>query len=653
MNLHADPHIELRTPEPLTHSESSGFTYVTDDQNDTMGMLDDGAWLDLDDPTDSMTPLASPVMPVGTADRRKTSLQRPSDAVVIKEEQVPIKEEANGKDEGDFFLSDDEYNMAEFTDAMMATTSPSSMSSINSCCADAMPHHHTTNLVPSSGSDSSVSAAPTATPTRHRHAPIAPLPAHMLPHSGTHGGVCEQDIPDIVNMFSSMYSPDKHQSMNNNNNNNSSTGTNVSGANKLTISVPTPQFYATMFPFMAANTSALPPHAPNTTANDTSDQSSTSTPNLQTGTNQFDYFTPPVYVHNNQKYLQDRQAALFLNPDTLSPATKANLFPGHQHQQPSQLQVNTNAMAAAAAAMAMANSAAAISSMRKRSSGTVPIAPLQRKLSAELPLKPKLAVAGTAGMPSSTAGAMIPPSLLAASAATAAAMAASNAVAAATAAKVPKMNITPDISDFKLVQIFHNFCDPVTKLLPLVRFHQLLQRHQVKDDSSSSKSNTAQGNSSAPIVVSQESQTLFKVLDPSALGYLDLERFMNSFQICNRCTEAKRRAHSAMCASQGQTVVTTALERHLMEDVTPVIVRVVPTGYEGGKVKSCEHYQWTWCEGFEKTGNEKCKGTNRHDKCPKYLANCTLWKHKLPPKNRKAKVFENLDSPSKKLRHFA
>ncbi|KAJ0404143.1 hypothetical protein P43SY_008701 [Pythium insidiosum] len=80
-----------------------------------------------------------------------------------------------------------------------------------------------------------------------------------------------------------------------------------------------------------------------------------------------------------------------------------------------------------------------------------------------------------------------------------------------------------------------------------------------------------------------------------------------------------------------------------MEDVAPVIVRVVPTQFEGHKVKSCEHYQWTWCEGFDKTGNEKCKGTNRHDKCPKYLANCTLWKHKLPPKNRKPKVFENVD----------
>ena len=46
----------------------------------------------------------------------------------------------------------------------------------------------------------------------------------------------------------------------------------------------------------------------------------------------------------------------------------------------------------------------------------------------------------------------------------------------------------------------------------------------------------------------------------------------------------------------------------------------------------------TWCPGFNQTGNPKCKGSNRHDSCPKYLANCTIWKHRLPPKEKQPRA---------------
>ncbi|CAI5726094.1 unnamed protein product [Peronospora farinosa] len=212
--------------------------------------------------------------------------------------------------------------------------------------------------------------------------------------------------------------------------------------------------------------------------------------------------------------------------------------------------------------------------------------------------------------------------------------------------KGKRLAVTPDIADFKLVQIFHEFCDPMTKVLTPLRFQQLLLHHQITKDPASEFDSATD--------VSADVQKLFTVLDTKGVGLLDLERFMHSFQICNRCTEAKRRAHQALCASQGQAFTPTSLERQLMEDVAPVVVRVVPTSFEGHKVKSCDHYQWTWCEGFAKTGNEKCRGTNRHDKCPKYLANCTLWKHKLPPKSRKPRILlENVDSPTKKIKHFS
>ncbi|KAI9918136.1 hypothetical protein PsorP6_012448 [Peronosclerospora sorghi] len=208
-----------------------------------------------------------------------------------------------------------------------------------------------------------------------------------------------------------------------------------------------------------------------------------------------------------------------------------------------------------------------------------------------------------------------------------------------TRGKGRRLTFTPDIADFKLVQIFHTFCDPSAKVLTVPRFQQMLLQHQMKEESGN--------HSDVRLTAAAEAQTVFTALNVRALT---VEHFMTSFQICNRCTENKRRATEALCASQGQSVTSTALERQLMEDVAPVIVRVVPTRFEGHKVKSCDHYQWTWCEGFDKTGNAKCRGTNRHDKCPKYLANCTLWKHKLPPKRRHAKVMvlDHVDSPTKK-----
>lgn len=402
------------------------------------------------------------------------------------------------------------------------------------------------------------------------------LPEDGIPPALPSPTVSADDIPDVVSLFNSLYSPAVHR-----------TGVVPSpfasvlpSPSPLRISVP---------PTNVFNGSPALPIAPTPTA---------PMPN---------YFTPPSLPVGPQQVLNP-----FLTADTLSPALKASLI---QNQM-------------SAAALAMANSAAALNTIRKlNTTYGVPIAPLQCAMSSngELPLKPKLSVVASVNS-------------------------AINAVNASTT-KGGKLAITPDIADFKLVQIFHQFCDPSSKLLTLPTFHQLLQHHQSRDESANATSN-ATPNANGNGAVSQDALHLFKLMDPNNSGFVDLERFMSSFQICNRCTEAKRRAHSALCAQQGQSFVPTALERQLMEDVAPVIVRVVPTAFEGSKVRSCEHYQWTWCEGFSKTGNEKCRGTNRHDKCPKYLANCTLWKHKLPPKNRKPKLVEVLDSPSKKLKHF-
>ena len=93
----------------------------------------------------------------------------------------------------------------------------------------------------------------------------------------------------------------------------------------------------------------------------------------------------------------------------------------------------------------------------------------------------------------------------------------------------------------------------------------------------------------------------------------NLSAFSTLFQICNRCSEMRGKKN------------TSSRDKLL-------IVRTSPGTFEGNRVKACEHFQWTWCPGFSVTGNLKCKGSNRHDGCAKYLANCTLWKHRLPPK---------------------
>ncbi|OQR88221.1 hypothetical protein ACHHYP_07046 [Achlya hypogyna] len=215
---------------------------------------------------------------------------------------------------------------------------------------------------------------------------------------------------------------------------------------------------------------------------------------------------------------------------------------------------------------------------------------------------------------------------------------------------LPRLSMTPDIAEQKLNRIFLQYADPMSKTMQLAqllwRLPALLKRHRVKEDSALNLSTLFPPND---ITAQPFPYSLF---GPDGAQTLTLEAFQGAFQICNRCTELKRKQHAT---------VRSGGPRELADDVAPVIVRVVPSVYEGPKIKSCDHFQWTWCEGFDKTHNEKCNGTNRHDKCPKYLANCTLWKHRLPPKNRKASkdhdapdgACDAIDSPAKKLKFFS
>ncbi|KDO22991.1 hypothetical protein SPRG_11838 [Saprolegnia parasitica CBS 223.65] len=162
-------------------------------------------------------------------------------------------------------------------------------------------------------------------------------------------------------------------------------------------------------------------------------------------------------------------------------------------------------------------------------------------------------------------------------------LAARTIVRSRTPKALPRMSMSPDVAEQKLNRIFFQYSDPLTKTMLLAQLLVLLKRHRIKED--------------APLNL----LTLFPPNDINAQPFpyslfgagsqqpLTLEGFQNAFQICNRCTEIKRKQHSTNDA------------RELQEDVAPVIVRVVPSIYEGPKIKSCDHFQWTWCEGFEKT----------------------------------------------------
>ncbi|KAL7688571.1 hypothetical protein Plhal304r1_c019g0069731 [Plasmopara halstedii] len=460
------------------------------------------------------------------------------------EEEVNSEEsDEASEDEEPFNLSSDEYNLPLFTDAELSAMveSPSKLSAASTSSAVSSPLYGLETTTPS-------------------HFTVPPT--------------TEQEIPEVISMFSSIFAPNFQPGV------------------------------------LLEATSEIPPPAPVSISNSSNASSAAyAAP--------FDYFSPSGYVAAANQFLDNygqQVQPFFLNAEKV---TSAPLFP-YQHNSGT---LNNQLVAA----MNIANVAAINSMLKMNGSYGVPIAPMDRKPGSQ---PSKVATLRPLQRAISTS---------------------------VSSSKVSRLAITPDIADFKLVQIFHQFCDPVNTVLTLPRFQQLLSHHHVKEEPSgcSSKSNTEDG-THANILITSEAQTLFKALDINEVGVLNLECFMHSFQICNRCTEMKRRAHQALCASQGQTFTPTALERQLMEDVAPVVVRVVPTSFEGHKVKSCDHYQWTWCEGFEKTGNEKCRGTNRHDKCPKYLANCTLWKHKLPPKSRKPKLqLENVDSPTKKLKHFS
>ena len=379
---------------------------------------------------------------------------------------------SGANDDDDFFLSDSECTATDFGDlhGMVASgkTTPEAMP----CCTSSSASASTTAASNKNG-NSATANLPHDTHHHHNHhnhnhhhnhhhlknLPHPPHHQHTSSNANNNSNhnnvfITEQDIPDMVNLFSSMYTPEE------------TAAAAAARFQPLSIAVPTPQMYSNMLAHMAAAhahaqvhaqaTAQAHAYAPQPQAPTSNNNSSSS--NISATANGLEYFTPPGV--GAMRFMD--ASSLFLGADHLSPATKSGLL------------------------TAAANSAAAASTMRKLTTTYgVPIAPLMQRT---LPLETHARHAHHAH---AHAHAHPPPprqTLKPKALSTVATMAAAHASMAGT--RVPKISITPDISDFKLVQIFHAFCDPATKLLPLQAFHKLVLKHQIKEDSAAAAATT-------------------------------------------------------------------------------------------------------------------------------------------------------------------
>ena len=89
---------------------------------------------------------------------------------------------------------------------------------------------------------------------------------------------------------------------------------------------------------------------------------------------------------------------------------------------------------------------------------------------------------------------------------------------------------------------------------------------------------------------------------------IDFADFEKHYQYCKRCTE-----HKYLRASMGSTLKEVRPRSPLLSSpstnmityfVHKVIVRKIPQQFEKDEVKSCLHFQWTWCPRIQ--DNPKC-----------------------------------------------
>ena len=110
---------------------------------------------------------------------------------------------------------------------------------------------------------------------------------------------------------------------------------------------------------------------------------------------------------------------------------------------------------------------------------------------------------------------------------------------------------------------------------------------------------------------------------------LPVARLRKAFIVCSRCTNL--RAGDPKDGEGNLMSMARKATGNAAGILAACVIRQRPQVEEGRTfqdVKSCEHFQWSWCPGFEKTGNPKCRNmAHRHEACPRYFARSTMWKH--------------------------
>jgi hypothetical protein len=145
-----------------------------------------------------------------------------------------------------------------------------------------------------------------------------------------------------------------------------------------------------------------------------------------------------------------------------------------------------------------------------------------------------------------------------------------------------------------LRDIFDQYAERETDLLGLGQLQELLLSHGLSDK------RIQKMNASAIKTFPLLPDDLFD----GSVG-LTFKDFEATYQVCKRCTDLKRKKCQSNSSYQAISSASNAQTVTLDSAVNSVIVRKMPTNYVGDPIRSCNHFQWTWCPGLP--NNPKCQ----------------------------------------------
>jgi hypothetical protein len=100
---------------------------------------------------------------------------------------------------------------------------------------------------------------------------------------------------------------------------------------------------------------------------------------------------------------------------------------------------------------------------------------------------------------------------------------------------------------------------------------------------------------------------------------------LSFLQVCKRCTDLTRKKCQSGSSFQAVSSVSNTQTLTIESTVKSIIVRKIPAKYTGESIRSCNHFQWTWCPGVPH--NPKCQVDILHNACRcavRYISKCAV-----------------------------